>query len=292
MCGIFAVAGSNEAAAEIYVGLVHLQHRGQDACGITTCDVDSGEVYRVKDVGLVSEVLSAEKVSSLKGTIGIGQTRYPTVGVGDRREVQPFFVKKPDGLGLAFNGNVINYPLLKKKLREENRVYLTSNSDAEVMLEIFADEYGKSDGVEGIFKAVKKVHDDVIGGYSVVMVIANKGILVFKDPNGIRPLVMGEKQVNGTKIHAFASESIALTMQGYNNLIELKPGEAVFADSNGQVEKRIIEAGRKAPCVFEWVYFSTVIRQSELVGDLHKIEDHHCHCHSPPHGFISSTICQ
>lgn len=258
MCGIFGVAGTEEAGAEIYLGLVHLQHRGQDACGIITCDVGSGEVHRVKDVGMVSEIFSDKNVSGLKGNIGIGHTRYPTVGVGDRREVQPFFVKKPDGLGLAFNGNVVNYPVLKKRLKEEQRVYLTSNSDAEVMLQIFADEYEKGNGTEGIFKAVKKVYDDVIGGYSVVVVIANKGVLAFKDPNGIRPLVMGEKQLNGKKSIAFASESIALTMQGYNNVTDLKPGEAVFADCGGNVKRKVIEADKPAPCVFEWVYFATV----------------------------------
>ncbi len=258
MCGIFGVAGSKEASSEIYLGLMHLQHRGQDATGITTCNVESGEVYRVKDVGLVSEVFNEENINSLKGTIGIGHTRYPTVGVGDRGEVQPFFVKKPDGLGLAFNGNIVNYPLLKKKMKEEGRVYLTSNSDAEVMLQIFADEYEKSTGMDSVFNAVKKVHDEVIGGYAVIMIIAEKGILAFKDQNGIRPLVMGEKDVNGKKSYAFASESIALTIQGYNNITDLKPGEAVFAGNNGDIQRRIIDADKAASCVFEWVYFSTV----------------------------------
>lgn len=258
MCGIIGVAGTEEASAEIYLGLVHLQHRGQDACGIITCDADSGEVYRVKDIGMVSEVLNEAKVKALKGKIGIGHTRYPTVGVGDRREVQPFFVKRPDGIGLAFNGNIVNYPMLKKKLREEKRVYLTSNSDAEVMLQIFADEYEKGTGVESKFNAVRKVYEEAIGGYSVVIVIANKGVLAFKDPNGIRPLVMGEKQLNGRKSYAFASESTALTIQGYNSITDLKPGEAVFADSNGNMQRRTIKADKPAPCVFEWVYFSTV----------------------------------
>ncbi len=258
MCGIIGVAGTDEAAAEIYLGLIQLQHRGQDACGIITCDASSGEVYRVKDVGLVSDVFNEEKVKALKGNIGIGHTRYPTVGIGDRREVQPFFLKKPGGIGLAFNGNIVNYPLLKKKLREEKRVYLTSNSDAEVMLQIFADEYEKGSGVESKFKAVKKVHDEAIGGYAVVVVIADKGILAFKDPNGIRPLVMGEKQANGRKSYAFASESTALTIQGYNSIQDLKPGEAIFVDSEGTVHRRTIKADTPAPCVFEWVYFSTV----------------------------------
>ncbi len=264
MCGIFAVAGVENAAAEIYLGLIHLQHRGQDACGITTCDVKNGEVYRVKDTGLVSDILTEENVATLKGSIGIGHTRYPTVGVGDRREVQPFFVKKPDGIGLAFNGNVVNYPILKKKMMEEGRVYLTSNSDAEVLLQIFADEYEKQNGTDGIFASVKKVYDEVIGGYSVVIVIAKKGILAFKDPNGIRPLIMGERQANGKKSHAFSSESIALTIQGYNNLRDLKPGEAVFVDNDGKVHEKVLMTEKPAPCSFEWVYFSTV--ESVLEG--------------------------
>lgn len=258
MCGIFAVAGAENAGAEITLGLMHLQHRGQDACGITTCDTENGEIYRVKDTGLVSETLTEDNVMGLKGSIGIGHTRYPTVGVGDKREVQPFFTKKPDGIGLAFNGNVVNYPILKKKMMEEDRVYLTSNSDAEVLLQIFADEYAKHRGVEGVFAAVRKVYDDVIGGYAVAVVIARQGILAFKDPNGIRPLVMGEKQLNGKKSYAFASETIALTIQGYNHIQDLKPGEAVFVDNDGKVHRKILAHEKPAPCVFEWVYFSTV----------------------------------
>ncbi|MBI2664523.1 amidophosphoribosyltransferase [Candidatus Woesearchaeota archaeon] len=271
MCGIFAVSGSEQAAAEIYMGLMHLQHRGQDACGITTCDTASGEVYRLKDVGLVSEVLTEARIAELKGNIGIGQTRYPTVGTGDRREVQPFFIKRPDGIGMAFNGNVVNYPLLKQKLKEE-RVYLTSNSDAEVLLQIFADEYEKRNGTEGIFSAVKKVYDEVIGGYAVVTVIANKGILAFKDPNGIRPLAMGEKEANGKKNYAFASESIALSMQGYTNIRDLKPGEAVLAENTGEIHSRQLEYEKAAPCVFEWVYFSTVesVIEGKPVYDVRK----------------------
>jgi len=257
VCGIFGVAGSSEAASEIYLGLIHLQHRGQDATGIITCDIETGEVARTKDVGLVAEVLNEENISKLKGSIGIGHTRYPTIGVGDIREVQPFFVKKPDGIGLAFNGNIVNYPMLKKKLRER-RVYLTSNSDAEVLLQIFADEYEKNDGIEGVFTSVKKLFDEVIGGYAVVMVIANKGVLAFKDPNGIRPLVVGEKQLNGKKVVAFASESIALTIQGYKKFRDLKAGEIVFATNDGEMHSRSYPADKVNPCVFEWVYFSTV----------------------------------
>jgi len=257
MCGIYAAVGVENASAEIYLGLMHLQHRGQDATGIITYNSSSGEVHRAKNTGMVSDVLTEEKLKRLDGMSGIGHTRYPTVGTGDIREVQPFFIKKPDGIGLCFNGNIVNYPLLKKEIREKERVYLTSNSDAEVLLHLFASEYEKKDGIEGIFSAVERIHNDAIGGYSVSMIIANRGVLVFKDPNGIRPLAMGEKTVNGKKSVAFASESIALSINGYSNVTELKPGEVIIAEHNGKVHRRIIKAGKPAPCIFEWVYFST-----------------------------------
>lgn len=261
MCGIFAVIGAQNAAAELYVGLVHLQHRGQDAAGVITFDFNDPDngIKISKDIGLVSDVLSEHKLLSLDGQMGIGHTRYPTVGVGDVKEVQPFFNRYPDGIGLAFNGNVVNYPMLKEKLRKK-RVYLSSNSDAEVLLQVFGDAYGNGKGGdhEAVFTAVKEVHKEVIGGYSVVALIANKGIAAFRDPNGIRPLVMGEKKVNGKKLCAFASESIALSIQGYENIRDLKPGEAVFVDENLKQHSRVLESGIPAPCVFEYVYFSTV----------------------------------
>ena len=259
MCGIFAVTGVENAAAELYVGLVHLQHRGQDAAGVITFDFNdpNNGIKISKDLGLVSDVLSETKLLNMNGQMGIGHTRYPTVGVNDTKEVQPFFNRYPDGVGLAFNGNVINYPVLKEKLRKK-RVYLSSNSDAEVLLQIFSDSYGRSKGQNAVFDAVREVYQEVIGGYSVVVLIANKGILAFKDPNGIRPLLMGEKKNNGRKSYAFASESIALSIQGYENIKDLKPGEAVFVDKNMAVSSKVVEAGTPAPCVFEYVYFSTV----------------------------------
>lgn len=261
MCGIFAVIGAENAAAEIYVGLVHLQHRGQDAAGMITFDFkdpDNG-IKISKDIGLVSTVFNDTKLLNINGQMGIGHTRYPTVGIGDAKEVQPFFNRYPDGIGLAFNGNIVNYPVLKEKLKQR-RVYLSSSSDAEVLLEVFGDSYGKSpkDGEEAVYNAVRKVHEEAIGGYSVAIIIANKGIVAFKDPNGIRPLIMGEKKINGKKSYAFASESIALSIQGYENFRDIKPGEAVFVDKGLKVHSKVIEAGKPAPCVFEYVYFSTV----------------------------------
>ncbi len=261
MCGIFAVIGAERAAAELYVGLVHLQHRGQDAAGMMTFDLKDPEngIKISKNIGFVSNIFNDQHLLTMKGQMGIGHTRYPTVGVGDVKEVQPFFNRYPDGIGMAFNGNIVNYPTLKEKLRSQ-RVYLSSSSDAEVLLQIFGDSYGKgkSGDSEAIFNAVKTVYKEAIGGYSVVALIANKGIVAFRDPNGIRPLLMGEKKLNGKKSYAFSSESIALSIQGYEEIHDLKPGEAVYVDKDHKVHAKVIQSEKPAPCVFEYVYFSTV----------------------------------
>jgi len=149
LCGIFGVSGAEKASTEVYLGLSHLQHRGQDATGLITCD-DSGQVHRHKGKGLVSENYSEEDLDKLQGSVGIGHTRYATVGIGSFDEVQPFFVRRPHGIGLAFNGNVLNYPILKKKMESEGKVYFSSNSDAEVLVQMFAREYEKDDSAEGL----------------------------------------------------------------------------------------------------------------------------------------------
>src|SRR3989338_3611695 len=149
MCGVFAVIGVENAAAELYVGMVHLQHRGQDAAGLITFDFkDPNNGVKIsKDIGLVSDVFTEQKLMALDGQMGIGHTRYPTVGVGDVKEVQPFFNRYPDGIALAFNGNIVNYLVLKEKLRM-SRVYLSSNSDGEVLLQLFGDSYGSGSGIQ------------------------------------------------------------------------------------------------------------------------------------------------
>lgn len=264
MCGIIGVVGTEQASGELLVGMMHLQHRGQDASGMIVSEgKPSGAIRMIKDTGLVSSTFNESNIQELKGIMGVGFTRYPTVGIGDRNECQPFFLQNPDGIGLAFNGNVVNYPTLKKELEENERIYFSSHSDAEVLLHTFATEYKKGKGIDAVFDAVEKVQEKVIGGYSAAMLIGNKGVLCFKDPNGIRPLLIGERD-NGTKSHAFASESLALSIQGYKNIRDLKPGEAVFIDNKGKVTSKILKKAKRASCVFEWVYFSTV--ESTLEG--------------------------
>ncbi|MBN2454081.1 amidophosphoribosyltransferase, partial [Candidatus Woesearchaeota archaeon] len=240
------------------------QHRGQDAAGMAVYNQKTGSVNIIKDKGFVYNVFNEKNLPALKGRIGIGHTRYPTAGVNSTTEVQPFFTHAANGIALAFNGNIINYPVLKERLRKKKKLYLSSDCDAEALLHIFAEEYRKKEGVASVFRAVSRIHNEVVGAYSVVALIAGRGILAFKDPNGIRPLVLGERK-NGRKSYAFASESIALTIQGYNNIRDLKPGEAVFIDINNNVHSKVVTKAKSAPCVFEWVYFSTV--ESVLEGE-------------------------
>ena len=251
MCGIFGAVGNRNIVEDIYIGMMHLQHRGQDAAGMAVYDNERHYVHIVKDNGYVDAVMNDARKRDVQGTIGIGFTRYPTVGTGSVEEVQPFFLQHPDGIALAFNGNIVNYLSQKKRLLK-NRRYLTSNCDAEVLLHVFADEYAKKDSNHSFFKAVKKVYSKIVGAYSVVGMIADKGVFAFRDPKGIRPLIMGQN--NGAI--AFASESNALINQGYHDLRSIMPGEAVFVDKKLHVDLRIIETSKHAHCIFEWVYFS------------------------------------
>ncbi len=270
LCGVFAVIGSSNAAAELYIALTHQQHRGQDAAGIAAAGT-SGKLSVLREKGLAVDIFTEERIRQLGGFMGIAHNRYPTAGYGDVRECQPFFLEK-DGIAIAFNGNIVNYPYLKKQMEKEGRVFISS-SDGELLLYAFSDAYRES----GFFGAVQAVQEKLIGGYSVVGVIEGKGVFAFKDPNGIRPLLFGKrgngKGSKGSKgrsgsssdlSYAFASESIALTVEGYNEIRDLKNGEAVFISKEMEVDSGIAVAKTHSPCVFEFVYFSTV--ESKLEG--------------------------
>ncbi len=258
MCGVFAVIGSQNAAAELYIALTHLQHRGQDAAGIATSN-GSGKLNVLKNKGLALDVFTEDNIRELDGTMGIAHNRYPTAGHGDVKECQPFFMDS-GGIAIAFNGNILNYPYLKKKMESEGKSFCSS-SDGELLLYVFSDAYKE----KGFFEAVKEVQEKLIGGYSVVGMIEGKGIFAFKDPAGIRPLLIGKRgKKNGDVSYAFASESIALSVEGYNSILDLKNGEAVFVTKDLEVDARVIVAREKMPCVFEFVYFSTV--ESKLEG--------------------------
>ena len=246
MCGIIGIVARHDVVKELYLGLFDLQHRGQDACGILT-NVGH-EMYMVKEQGSVSTVFTPERLSTLRGNVGIGHTRYPTVGSNPKLDSHPFLVNSSVKLGIAQNGNLTNYYELKEKLKKKG-VFLSSSTDTEVIVKILAHEY---EITQDIFISLKNLYKQITGSYSVVCVLENKGLLAFRDPNGIRPLVMGKKK----DAYIFASESVVLQALGYEYVRDVLPGEAVFISNDLVVESHLIQEGKKAHCMFEWVYFS------------------------------------
>jgi amidophosphoribosyltransferase len=254
MCGIVGIYGEKgKVIEEMVSALVTIQHRGQDACGVVTYD------YRFnlhKGLGLVQHLLRPAIFRELTGNIGIGHVRYPTVGGGSPEDAQPFYVNTPYGIAMAHNGNVVNYRQLKKELFAKSRRHLNSDCDVEIILNVFASELeeasSKSLGVDSVFRAVEGVFGRVNGSYSVVSLIAQSGLLAFRDPHGIKPLIYGER--DGSTI--FASESAVLDVLGYRTIGDVRPGEAVWVDTKGKIHSRIVKLDGHQPCIFEWVYFA------------------------------------
>jgi len=251
MCGIIGIISDYEVVGDIYKGLLSLQHRGQDSAGITTY---SNRFNIKKGNGLVNEVFKEKNLLYLKGNIGIGHVRYPTIGGGKAEDAQPFYVNTPYGIIMAHNGNVVNYEPLKRELERVNLRHLNSKSDVEVILNVFASELGKKNkiNIDSIFDAVRMVFKKVQGSYSVVSYIRNKGFLAFRDPIGFKPLIYGKRGNN----YVFASESVALDTLEYEKIRDVKPGEAIFVDNKGKVYSKILRAQEHHHCIFEWVYFA------------------------------------
>ncbi len=267
MCGVVGLYGAKEAAKEAFLGLTTLQHRGQDAAGILT--YDEAGFHRVKNIGLVESVFTRENTATLTGNLAVGHARYATVGRGDVGEVQPFLISYPYGIGMVHNGNVVNNSELARKLRTESRRHLLTRSDSEIILNLFADGLSKQPegpaSSEGAFEAICAAVGDVFarvnGSYSIVSVVADRGLVAFRDPHGIRPLVWGvRKEANGLasgESHMVASESVALSFLGYESIRDLKPGEVLYIDTDGRAHHRVIKAKTFRPCMFEWVYFAS-----------------------------------
>ncbi|MBD3414020.1 MAG: amidophosphoribosyltransferase [Candidatus Aminicenantes bacterium] len=257
MCGIIGIYGSNDVFEDLYQGILAIQHRGQDSAGIVTYD---GRFHTKKGNGLVIDIFDQENVRRLKGNIGIGHTRYPTIGGGGGEDAQPFFVNSPFGIIMAHNGNVVNYSELKTELFEKYRRILNSDNDVEVILNVFASELDKQKTKtlkpHHIFKAVKGVFEKVRGSYSVVAYIAELGLVAFRDPFGIKPLVYGEREDGLLRSYAFASESVSLNLMNFTNIKDVKPGEILFLDNNRKLHKTRIQTKHHTPCLFEWVYFA------------------------------------
>ena len=245
MCGILGIVGNTDVAAQLYDGLTVLQHRGQDAAGIATAD---GARLRVhKGNGLVSDVFDEASMRLLEGRVGIGHCRYPTAGSEGSDEAQPFYVNSPFGIALA---NV------------------NTESDSEVLLNVFAHELDRQRALtpEAAFAAIEGVHRRCIGGYAVVATVLGLGLVAFRDPHGIRPLVLGKRRSGGQDEYAIASESVALDLLGFERVRDVRPGEGIVVTARGELfSKQCAEVRTHTPCIFEYVYFA---RPDSMMDDV------------------------
>ena len=268
MCGLVGIVGHEPVNQGLYDALTVLQHRGQDAAGIMT---DDGGRLRVrKGNGLVRDVFLERHMLKLAGNVGLGHVRYPTAGSASLSEAQPFYVNSPYGICLAHNGNLVNADELKRLVTQQDHRHLNTNSDSEVLLNVFAHELGKhaSNGLkpQQILDAVEALYKRCSGGYAVVAMIIGYGIVAFRDPHGIRPLVLGIRETPNGVEHMVASESVALDAVGFELERDVLPGEAVFIDKRGYLHSRQTSARRGyTPCIFEFVYFA---RPDSIIDNL------------------------
>jgi amidophosphoribosyltransferase len=300
MCGILGVVATTPVNQLLYDGLQVLQHRGQDAAGIATAE--TGVFHMHKGPGLVRDVFRTRNMRSLQGNWGIAHCRYPTAGSAhNSAESQPFYVNSPFGLMLAHNGNLTNAEELKREMFLQDLRHINTNSDSEVLLNVLAHELqaaatGYKLDAETIFKAVAGVHRRVRGAYAVVAMIAGYGLLAFRDPYGIRPLIVGRNVTDEGSEYLVASESVALDTLGFQIMRDVAPGEAVLIDIQGNFHsKQCAERTMRAPCIFEFVYlarpdslmdgisvYETRVKMGEYLAD--KIR------HTLPHIEIDAVI--
>jgi len=268
VCGIIGVVGRQGYHVNqlIYDGLTVLQHRGQDAAGIMT-EYD-GQFRLRKSNGLVSNIFYTRHMQRLQGHIGIGHVRYPTAGTSSKAESQPLYVNSPYGLSIAHNGNLTNAAELKKILQDKYFRHMNTRSDSEILLNILAVELNKYSSdlsiegaphldIETVFNAINALNSYVKGGYACVSMISGYGLLAFRDPNGIRPLIFGKRESDDGTEWIVGSESVAITALGFEVVRDVKPGEAIFISSSGHLFNRMCaEETSHNPCVFEYVYFA------------------------------------
>ncbi|WP_313390191.1 amidophosphoribosyltransferase [Acinetobacter sp.] len=259
MCGVVGIAGKSPVNQMLFDALTMLQHRGQDAAGIVTCD--EGRLFLRKDNGMVRDVFHTRHMRALKGNYGIGHVRYPTAGSSSSAEAQPFYVNSPYGITLAHNGNLTNAEEIHDDLFKTDLRHMNTDSDSEVLLNVFAHELQKHGKLvptsEDIFHAVTRVHERCKGAYGVVAMITGQGLVGFRDPNGIRPLIYGSRETEQGMEYIIASESVAITALGFKVERDILPGEAVFIDLEGNFfTKQCAANAEYRPCIFEYVYFA------------------------------------
>lgn len=262
MCGIVGIVSSSPVNQQVYNALALLQHRGQDSTGIATSDGQTIRIHKAK--GQVREGFRTRDMRALVGTIGLGHVRYATRGrAGREEEAQPFYVNAPHGIVLVHNGNLTNTRELSRELAERDRRHLNTTSDTELLVNVLASELQDSDPnhsftPETAFSAVSQLHKRVEGSYAAIALIAGQGVLAFRDPFGIRPLVLGKRRAGLVGDDwIIASESVVLEASGYETIRDIAPGEAVFVSRDGQLHnKQCSEDSRLAPCSFEYVYLA------------------------------------
>lgn len=260
MCGIIGIVGKGSVNQALYDGLAVLQHRGQDAAGIAT--YDNGRMHIRKSNGLVRDVFHTRHMMELVGRMGIGHVRYPTAGCSSAAEAQPFYVNSPYGITLAHNGNLTNAEELKEHLFREDLRHINTDSDSEILLNVFAHELQRMGkfriDAEDIFSAVARLHQRCRGGYAAVAMITGVGIVGFRDPHGIRPVVFGQRETEDGMEYMIASESVAIDVLGFQRVRDVGPGEAVFVDfkHNRMHTHQCAKVEQFAPCIFEYVYLA------------------------------------
>ncbi|MBR9912065.1 MAG: amidophosphoribosyltransferase [Gammaproteobacteria bacterium] len=259
MCGIVGVVGKGNVNLQLYDALTMLQHRGQDAAGILTCH--GNKFAQQKSNGLVRDVFRTRHMQRLVGQVGIGHVRYPTAGSSGPALAQPFYVNSPYGIALAHNGNLTNTEQVSDDLYRADLRHLNTDSDSEVLLNVLAQELLKINKLkptaEDFFSAIGAMEKRIRGGYACVALVAGYGLLAFRDPNGIRPLVFGKRETPQGTEYMVASESVAFDVVGYELIRDVQPGEAVYITTEGELHtKQCSEVAKLTPCIFEHVYFA------------------------------------
>ena len=268
MCGIVGIVAKERVNQTLYDALTVLQHRGQDAAGIATCEGE--RLHQRKDNGLVREVFHTKHMLRLAGNMGIGHIRYPTAGRASSTEAQPFYVNSPFGITLAHNGNLINSKQLMRDVFRDDRRHINTESDSEILLNVFAHELMKLGKLRidenDVFKAVAGVHKRCQGGYAAIAMIVGYGVVAFRDPFGIRPVCFGYRDSEEGREYMVASESVALDALGFELMRDLEPGEAIIIDTNSKIHTRqCAEHPVHAPCIFEYVYLA---RPDSIIDDV------------------------
>lgn len=270
MCGFIGLYAGPDAAFEMADGLLVLQHRGQDAAGITSFDGETFHTHRA--AGLVQEIFTGPILGQLPGHIAIGHTRYPTVGGGTAADAQPLYTNSPFGIAMAHNGNVTNFEELKKELALKEQRRLGTDCDVEAILNVFAGALARRSRAawpDAAFVAMREVYKRVRGSYSGAAIVGGKGLVAFRDPYGIKPAILG-RRANGRRWHyCVASESATLNVLGYEKVRDLDPGEVLVVDTAGKLHSKVVVGGtsrkRHHPCVFEFIYFA---RPDSVIDDI------------------------